>query len=1009
MAETISRYTIVKTLGRGAMGVVYLARDERLKRDVAIKVLAEQYSQDPAYRRRFLTEAQSASALNHPGIITIYEIGTHEDRDFIAMEYVQGRSLQETLAERGPLPAEEIASIGLQIADALAAAHRAGIVHRDLKPGNVILTPEGRVKILDFGLARKRDMAGQASTPDGSGEDAPTVAASFTQPGMILGTPGFMAPEQARGGQADHLSDQFSLGCILHAMATGKAPFAGESVVDVLHSVLHEDPPPLDSLRADVPPVLQDTIHRCIQKRPEDRFEDVGQVASALRGLRDSLTAPSQQVTLGGGRPPRPATRRRLAPVLGAAVVLAAAATIVLLTANPFSGATTMTVSAQDLEGRLIEREVPTAEYRQRVAVFPFETPGADSSSAWRAYMPSTLLSWDLLQDHRLLVDELRTLLGTSRYAEEAKKAGYDRVIGTPLHLKRDVARASSCTHLVAGAIRAQADTFHLRVELHTAETSRQISGFDLSGADIFALIDAASLRLRRELGEPESYLREWPDLPVSDIATGSLEALELACRAAMAQDIDRDVPAAIAYLEQAVQEDPGFAMGYWNLYGLLQQTDRSSPARQGQVLDALMTHISRLPERFQFAVRASYFQNQGDQEKTLAVLKMWRDLYPHDIMPHGALLMVHRARGQTEQVIATLRTLIELDPGNPLYLQAAAEELQRAGDFEAAREYLDAYVRRDPDDPKARAALAELLQTIGEHEGAKRHLEHALLLSPRDPQIRMSLAQCEFNLGNLSAPAKVLPVVLAESLSPDERLEYTTTLADHYERTGQLERAVQVLGDALREAEGEATPLWMMLTRVELASKLAQAQRRDEALAMVAEVQSKTPLAFRPLAQLAPLEVHLRLGEPEAAEEAARALESTIDVMGLEILRFKWFEAMGRIRELQSDYAAACDFLRRRIELAATGTRAHVDLGRCYRKMGSLEKARETLDLGLSRSPYDPRILFELAKTEHELGRGSRAREHLERALEVWSNADSAYAPAREARETLALWERAS
>ncbi len=1008
MPEAISHYQVLKTLGRGAMGVVYLCRDARLRRDVAIKVLSGQYSRDPAYRQRFLTEARSASALNHPNIITIYEIGTDQDRDFIAMEYVQGQSLQTLLSERGALPTAEILAIGTQLANGLAAAHQAGIVHRDLKPGNVIITPDGRVKILDFGLARQREGVGQPPADGEFADDAPTVAAAYTQPGMILGTPGFMAPEQARGEQADHRSDQFSLGCILHAMATGKAPFSGESVVDVLHGVLHEDPEPLDRTRSDLPSDLEDVLRRCLQKRPEDRYGDTAEVETALRGVKEALGTPSQVRTAPGLFRSATHPRRKLALALGIVAVLAAAA-IVLFAINPFSGAATVTVSVQNEEGQQIQREMPIGAHRKRLAIFPFAVAPEDSGDIWLSYAASDLLSLDLIQDYYLHVDELRDLLGASKFTEQAKKAGHPLVVDAPLLLKRQVAKSSNCTHLVTGEIRAEVDSVWLKVELYAVRSGQLKTAFHLAGTSLFPLVDETSLRLRRELDVPEEHVRAWPDLPLADLATNSQTALEHYGRAMVSRDVDRNLEATRDHLENAVSEDPAFAMAYWGLYFTYLNLGQPDPARQAEVLSAVMTHLYRMPERAQFAAKAMYFQSQGDGDKMLAVLVMWGELYPDDIMPHELLLMVYKARGETDEVVSTLKRLLELEPDNPRYLLQAGEELQRAGEFEPARGYFETYVRDHPDDPRALAALGDLLQTLGKHEDAKRHLERALLLSPTDTEVRIALAKCEFNLGDLTEWPRVVESILADPLSPDERLQISMELAEYYDLTGQTGRGNQVTRDALQESGESASPLWVILTRAELARQLAAMGLREESLAILNDLESGVPVSFRPLVVLAPPEVYLELGELDAAESAANDLGSTIETMGLELLRFKWLEAMGRVRERQSDLEAASDFFRQRVELSPTGTRGPLDLGRCYRKMGRLAESREALELALSRLPYHPRVLLQLALSKDAQGDRDQAIKHLRRALEVWADADSACAPAREARDKLQAWSKAS
>jgi len=275
-------YEIVSILGAGGMGEVYLAHDDRLNRNVAIKVLPADRSLDDAARQRFLREARAASALNHPNIITIYETDSHNGVAFIAMEYVKGSSLAELLHER-PLTDTEAIAYATQIADALAKAHAAGIVHRDLKPGNVMVTEDGLVKVLDFGLAKletvaKGAMAGKASGP-GSAETASLLSIA----GTTLGTLSYMSPEQARGEPTDFRSDIFSFGVVLFEMLTRELPFTGENLLAMLHSLHFGAPKDIRYLRPDLPPAIASIVGRCLQKLPADRYQNAAEIARDLR------------------------------------------------------------------------------------------------------------------------------------------------------------------------------------------------------------------------------------------------------------------------------------------------------------------------------------------------------------------------------------------------------------------------------------------------------------------------------------------------------------------------------------------------------------------------------------------------------------------------------------------------------------------------------------------------------------------------------------------------------
>ena len=291
------------------MGDVYRARDPRLKRDVAIKVLAHAGT-DPARQRRFTDEAQAASALNHPNIVTVYDVGTHDGVPFIVSEVVEGASLREMLA-RAPLAVREALDLGAQMADGLAAAHQAGIVHRDFKPENVMVTRDGRVKILDFGLA----LVGMRD-----GVPASEVDVTLTATGIIVGTVPYMSPEQARGAKVDYRTDQFSLGLTLYEMVTGRRAFSAETAAQILAAILDDEPEPIEKLNARVPAPVRWTIERCLAKDARQRYDATADLARELRTLRDRLADLSLSTDVA---PPVP-RRRRLAAVVVTGVVAAA-------------------------------------------------------------------------------------------------------------------------------------------------------------------------------------------------------------------------------------------------------------------------------------------------------------------------------------------------------------------------------------------------------------------------------------------------------------------------------------------------------------------------------------------------------------------------------------------------------------------------------------------------------------------------------------------------------------
>ncbi|MEP6994389.1 MAG: serine/threonine-protein kinase, partial [Acidobacteriota bacterium] len=309
VGSRLGSYEILAPLGAGGMGEVYRARDSRLAREVAIKVLPAATAADPDRRQRFEQEARSASALNHPNILTIYDIGEAEGTTYIAMELVEGKTLRELVAAE-PLPTKKLLDLAVQIAEGLAKAHGAGIVHRDLKPENVMVSKDGFAKILDFGLAKLTEPVSQGQSV------LPTAIAAPTEPGTVLGTAGYMSPEQASGQPVDFRSDQFSLGSILYEMATGTKAFQRKTGAETLVAIIREEPEPLSRLAPKAPAPVRWIVERCLAKDPEERYASTKDLARDLKSLRDHLTETSASGALDAAEPAKARRRGWLLPAV---------------------------------------------------------------------------------------------------------------------------------------------------------------------------------------------------------------------------------------------------------------------------------------------------------------------------------------------------------------------------------------------------------------------------------------------------------------------------------------------------------------------------------------------------------------------------------------------------------------------------------------------------------------------------------------------------------------------